>query len=782
MLFNFLKIAWRRLWRNRLYTFLNVMGLSLGLAVSFMIGLYILDELQYNRIFSHQDQIYRAYAQTPEGQIWASPAYAVGPHLREVFPEVKRACRFFAFDDMLITHEGKTYREDIFGLADNDVFEIFDIDIIQGKEKDILLEPGAIVLSESTAKRYFGEASALGQIFTVNSDTVSHDFIVRAVMEDAPENSMYPFNFLIPFTSAKLIGYTELEGWDRYGPPTYVMLEEATDVGLFAQKAEGIIKENAQGSTNTLHFQPLSEVYLYDLEGEGGRIEYIWIFGGIAIFLLIIACINFMNLATAQSLQRAKEVGVRKTIGARRIDLIRQFFGESLLLTCLSGVLALSLMQLLLPAFNALADKSLSWSSFEATHWAGFWGIVMLTGILAGSYPAFLLSSFRPVAVLKGRYSQGKGQVKIREALVVVQFALSIILIISTLIAQQQMSYIQEKHLGYEREQVVYIDKIGDMMEKYQPLKERLQQSPHISAVTSVSSLPTHIFSRGGSPDFEGKPADFNANFLFSLVDPGYVETFGMEMALGRFFEEKDKGDSLRSFVVNETAVRIMGLEKPVGARFSYWGMEGRIIGVVKDFHTHGFLEPIYPLTLMLSQDWVNQVAIRMATTDPKAALSSIEKVWDELYPHIPFEYQFMDEEFDRQYRTEVQTSRLFNYLAYLAIFIACLGLFGLAAFTVDRRSKEIGLRKVLGANLKDILRLLMWHFTRPVLIAIVVAAPLAWYLMNNWLEGFEYHIRPEIWVIGLATCIALLIAWLTVGFQSLKASLTNPAEVLRNE
>lgn len=782
MLINFFKIAWRRLLRNRLYSSLNILGLSLGLAVSFMIGLYILDELQYNQIFSHQEQIYRAYAKTPDGHVWSSPSYAVGPHLKEVFPEVKGTTRFFAFDDILITHDDKTYREDIFGMADDDVFEIFDISIIEGASENILDEPGAIVLSQSTAKRYFGEASALGETFTVNNDTASYDFIVRAVMEDTPDNSMYPFNFLIPFTSAKLIGYMELEGWDRYGPPTYVMLEKEADYELFAQKAEGVIKKNAQSSTNTLHFQPLSDVYLYEIESSGGRIDYIWIFGGIAIFLLVIACINFMNLSTAQSLQRAKEVGVRKTIGARRSDLIWQFFGESVLLTLLSGVLALSLMQLLLPAFNVLADKTLTWNTFEPVHWFGFWGIVLLTGLLAGSYPAFLLSSFRPVAVLKGRYSQGKGQGRIRQVLVVVQFALSIMLIIGTLIAQQQMTYIQQKHLGYDREHVVFIDKIGDMMEKYEPFKEQLKQSPHVSSVSSVSSLPTHIFSYGGTPDFPGKTEDFKVNFLFSLVDYGYLETFNMEMAQGRFYNQEDVGDSTVSFVINETAARVMGMEEPVGSLFSYWGNEGQIIGVVKDFHTHGFVEPIYPLILMSSQSWVNQVAIKLATANPKEGLDDIEAIWSSVFPHIPFEYQFMDEEFDRQYRTETQTSKLFNYFAYLAIFISCLGLFGLAAFTVDRRGKEIGLRKVLGANLKDILGMLLWEFTRPVLLAIVIAAPMAWYLMNNWLEGFEYHIQPEIWVIGLATCLALVIAWLTVGFQSVKASLTNPAEVLRNE
>lgn len=714
--------------------------------------------------------------------MWATPAYAVGPHLKEVFPEVKGSCRFFTFDDMLISHDGKTYREDVFGLADNDVFEIFDIPIIEGATEHILDEPGTIVLSRSTAKRFFGEASALGAVFTVQNDTASHDFIVRAVMEDAPENSMYPFNFLIPFTSAKLIGYMELEGWDRYGPPTYVLLEAGTDHELFAQKAEDLIKKNAPGSTNTLHFQPLSEVYLYDLEGSGGRIEYIWIFGVIAIFLLLIACINFMNLSTAQSLQRAKEVGVRKTIGASRNDLIRQFFGESMMLTLLSGVLALSMMQLLLPAFNNLADKSLSWNTFELIHWVGFWVIVLLTGLLAGSYPAFLLSSFRPVTVLKGRYSSGKGQEKIRQALVIVQFALSIMLIMGTLIAQQQMTYIQEKHLGYDREQVVYIDKIGDMMKQYGPFKEQLKQSPHVVSVTAVSTLPTHIFSYGGTPVFPGRAEDFQVNFLFSLIDEGYLETFNMKMAQGRFFSFEEPGDSLKSFVINETAARLMGMEEPVGSPFNYWGMDGQIIGVVKDFHTNGFVEPIYPLILMLSQDWISKVAIKLAAKNPKDGLDAIQSIWGSLYPHIPFEYQFMDEEFDRQYRTEKQTTSLFNYLAYLAIFISCLGLFGLAAFTVERRSKEIGLRKVLGANLKDIMRMLLWHFTRPVLFSILIAAPLAWYIMTNWLEGFEYHITPGIWVIGVATCLAIMIAWLTVGFQSFRASLTNPAEVLRNE
>jgi putative ABC transport system permease protein len=782
MLFTFLKITWRRLWRNRLYTSLNVLGLSVGLAISFLIGLYIVDELQYNRNFSNQDRIYRSYAQTKDGHVWSSPAYAVGPYLKEAFPEVEASCRFFAFDDMLLSHDGKTYREDVFGMADDDVLEMFDIQLIEGKKEKVLEEPRAMILSKETAERYFGDESAIGEVFTVNSDTISVDFIVRAVMSNTPDNSMYPFNFLIPFTSSKLIGYKEMEGWDRYGPPTYVMLEEEVDISAFAAKTKNIIQENSPGSTNTVHFQPLSEVYLYDLEGNGGRIEYVWIFGIIALLLLLIGCINFMNLATAQSLQRAKEVGVRKTIGARRSDLIRQFFGESILLTVLSGLVALSMMQLLLPVFNELAGKTLSWHTFDAIHWFAFWAIIALTGILAGSYPAFLLSSFRPVAVLKGRYSQGRGQGKIRQSLVVVQFTLSIMLITGTLIAQQQMNYIQEKNMGFDREQVVYIDNIGDMMTKLDPFKARLEQSPHVISATAVSNLPTHIYSHGGTPNYPGKAADEQTNFLFSLVDSDYLETFNMEMAQGRFFSFEEPEDSMRAYVINEKAAAIMRMEEPVGSPLSYWGIDGQIIGVVKDFHTHGVIEPIKPVIMMLSREWINNIAIKLEAGDPKDGLADIEEAWTSVYPHIPFECQFLDEEFARQYEAENRTATLYNYLAYIAIFISCLGLFGLAAFTVERKGKEIGLRKVLGANLKNILQMLLWHFTRPILISMLIAAPLSWYIMTDWLEGFEFHISPQLWMIGLASGLALLIAWLTVGFQSFKASLTNPAEVLRNE
>ena len=782
MLLNFLKITWRRLWRNRLYAFLNIAGLSLGLAVSFLIVLYILDELQYNRIYPKQDRVYRAYAKTQEGQIWPSPAYAVGPHLKTHYAEVEGACRFFSFDDILVSLEGKRYREDLFGLADPDIFHIFDKKIIAGKGENVLQDPDALVISQSTAKRFFGEKSPLGAVFTIYNDTFAYNFTVRAVMEDAPDNSLYPFHFIIPFTSGKKIGYSELEGWDRYGAPTYVLLSEGSDYSAFAAKAEGAFRRHAHNSSNQLLFQPLDEVYLYNLEESGGRIEYVWIFGMVAFFLLLIACINFMNLATAQSLQRAQEVGIRKTVGATRSDLIRQFFGESMLMTLLSGILALSLIQLFLPVFNQLADKSLSWDTFAWYHWLAFGLIVLFTGILAGSYPALLLSSFRPMAVLKGRFSPGIGQRRLRQALVVIQFSLSLILIMGMLVVEDQLQYIQQKQLGFEREQVIFIENIGDLMSQYEALEEKLAQSPHIIAITAVSALPTHIFSYGGTPDFPGKPADFQTNFLFSLVDHHYLKTFQMEMAAGRFYTFEEANDELRPFVINETAARLMGLENPVGSRMGYWGREGQIIGVVKDFHTHGMLEPIKPLILMLSHQWINQVAIRLSGSDLQSGIAFIRESWEALYPQIPFEYHFLDEEFAMQYRDEQQTAALFKYLAYLAIFISCLGLFGLAAFTVERRSKEIGLRKVLGANVGDILRILLWQFTRPVLLAIGLAAPAAWYLMHQWLTGFEYHIQPGLRMVFWAAGIALLIAWLTVGYQSLRASLTNPAEVLRNE
>ncbi len=782
MLLNFLRITWRRLWRNRLYSLLNILGLSLGLAVSFLIGLYILDELSYNRIFPKQDRTYRAYAQTQDGQIWESPCYAAGPHLKEIYPEVEASARFFSFNDMLLSHGEKHYREDVFGMADPDIFHILDIPLLAGAREDVLTEPDAMVISRETAERFFGTASPIGEVFTVQNDTFSHSFTVRAVMEDAPENSLYPFHFLIPFPSAPKIGFAELEGWDRYGAPTLVLLAEGTDFIGFAKKAEDEIAKNTEQGTNKLLFQPLPEVYLYSLQGAGGRIEYVWIFGIIALFLLLIACINFMNLSTAQSLQRAKEVGVRKTVGASRNDLIRQFFGESLILTLLSGLVALSLMQLLLPAFNQLAGKALNWDSFEPAYWMGFAIILLVTGLLAGSYPALLLSAFKPMMVLKGRFQQGKGQHQFRQLLVVVQFSLSITLIMGTLIAQEQMHYIKKKKLGYEREQVVYIENIGDMMQEYDALKEKLSQSPHVSSITAVSSLPTHIFSHGGTPEFPGRKKDFQLNFLFTLVDKDYLQTFQMEMAEGRFFSFEEEGDSLQSYVINETAARAMGMENPLGNTITYWGMKGQIIGVVKDFQTHGLLEAVKPLIIMLSRDWINQVAIRLAPENTQAGLQVISQAWADIFPHIPLEYHFLDEEFGRQYQTETQTASLFNYLAYLAIFISCLGLFGLAAFTVERRSKEIGLRKVLGASLKDILGLLLWHFTRPVLIAVLIAAPLAWYFMQDWLEGFEYHIQIGGWVLAIATLLVLLIAWITVGFQSVRASLTNPAEVLRNE
>ena len=521
-------------------------------------------------------------------------------------------------------------------------------------------------------------------------------------------------------------------------------------------------------------------MHLYPLEGGNGRIVYVYLFSIIALFILLIACINFMNLTTARSLIRAREIGVRKVVGASRGDLIKQFYSESILLSFIAAGLAIGWVALLLPGFNTLADKELGWMAGSTFGYLLI--ITVITGLLSGSYPALSLSSFRPVVVLKGAFKTSRRGIILRKILVVAQFSISIILIISTLITHDQLTFIQQKSLGYEKAQVLYIPGVADFMSKYPRMKPVLLNSQHIQQVTASSSLPTAIYTHGGVPDYEGRDPSRTMDFLFTNVAFDYFETFEMEMVEGRSFSIDFPSDSTQAYILNEEAVRQMELNNPIGMKLGFWGEEGQVVGVVKDFHFSSFRESIEPLLIRVNFGWLSYVCVKLEAGHVQEGLADIEKVWEQYMGTVPFDYHFVDESFEETYEGDQKVSTIFTYFSYLGIFISCLGLLGLAAFMAQQRRKEIGIRKVMGASVTQLVSMLTREFTKLVLIAFVPAAILAFFFMDSWLSGFAYHTEIRPWIFGLAGGAALLIAWLTVSWQSFRAANMNPVEALRDE
>lgn len=781
MLLNYLKIALRNLRREKLYSLLNILGLSLGLAVTLGILLYIQDELNVNQFHSKKDRIHRVVTTATNGHIWSVPPYPAAPVLKTDIPDILQSTRLFVFDDILVKYGEKVRREVNFGFADNDLFGIFDFPLIAGDSLTVLNNPQHIVISQEIAADYFGEEDPMGKALTVMVNGTEVLFTIGGVLGEIPSNSMYRFNFIVPFESADKMGYN-FDGWASYGAPTFVLLQEETSPKVVNEKIEHFITQYSPRDSATLHLEPFANMHLYTLDGSTGPILYIYMFGAIGLLVLLLACINFMNLSTARAMNRAKEIGIRKVVGAQRRQLIFQFFGESLLMTVLATFLALCWIQLILPGFNELTGKQMSWQVLIGSYGGYLLAVVAVTAILAGSYPAMMLSGMRPIGVLKGPFKSSKGSRNLRQLLVITQFALSVTLIICTLIIQDQFHFIQHKNLGFDREHVVYMDIVGDSKKHYQTIKERLSSIPQIQYISSTSTLPTRIYSYGGVPRYQGDDPEFNVNFLFSMVDYDYLKTFGMEVAAGRDFSKEFSTDSSLNLMLNETAVKLLKLENPVGRTINWWGNDWQVIGVVKDFHNANMEEEIKPLVLVVSQEWVSQICIRLAPGDPASALAAIQETWEETMGNIPFDYHFLDDTYDEMYIREKRVAAIFSYFAYLAIFVSCLGLFGLATFGVFQRGKEIGVRKVLGANASDIVKLLAKDFTRPVVIGVVLAIPIAYLLAKEWLATYAYQVEISPWRFILAVALTIGFAMLTISFQSTRAALTNPAEVLKDE
>jgi len=788
MVSQYVKIAWRNLTRNKTFSAINILGLALGMTASLLIGFWILDESRVDTQYPNAPYLYRVLSREINGgrvDVYDETPGLLADALKGQFPEVEQAAGFVWREQFVMTVGDRMERQ-TGAYAGSDWLRMYSIPLLAGSPATALSAPNNVAISRSVADRLFGGAgAALGQMLRFNNQK---DYQVSAVFEDLPANTEFRYDFLLTWADL-LARYPNLSDWGNSGPRTRLQLRPGTDVARFERKLQAFFASRNKPSASSLQveyfLQPQADAYLYSTFKNGlpdsGRIQYVRLFAVVAVFLLAIAIVNFMNLATARSVKRAREVGVRKSVGARRGWLIRQFLGESLLLTALALIAALLLTNSLLPSFNALTSKQMAIPVDQPWFWGALLGLGLLTGLLAGSYPALYLSSLNPVQVLRSTLRFGSGARTFRQSLVVFQFGLSMLLLVGTAVVYRQLNYVQSKNLGYDRESLLYVTAEGELEAKFETFKQELLRMPGIQHVSYIQQNLTEFNNNTNAISWPGKDPSTAVEFAHQSAGYDLVRTLKLTVR-GRDFSPNFGTDST-NYLINEAAAKRIGYADALGKPLTQWGRTGTIIGVLSDFHVGSLHQPITPLVIRLSKHAYGQtILIRTRPGQTTTALASLKTVYQRLNPKFPFSYQFADAEYEKLYKSETVMGTLTTIFAGLAIFIACLGLFGLAAFTAEQRTKEIGIRKVLGASVTDVITLLSREFMKLVLIAIVVASPLAWYGANQWLQRFEYRVALSWWLFGLAGAVAMIIALLTVSIQSVKAALTDPVKSLRAE
>ncbi|MGH7496408.1 MAG: ABC transporter permease [bacterium] len=801
---SYLKIAFRNFLKYKAYSFINVAGLALGLGCCILMLLYVQDELSYDRFHVNAKQIYRLICEeSQEGRVRrvANTFAPMAPALRAAFPEISKIVRLFPHQVVVARDQDRRFPEKRFFFVDSTFFEVFTFSLRHGDARTALDQPNALILTPATAQKYFGAENPVGQSLTIENQ---HDFVITGVLEEVPPRSHFDFDFLANMNSVNaLIGTWVLNhGW--YYPPmyTYILLPPQEAPEKISQRMPEFVHRNfpkTLASYQKLQLQAMTAIHLHsDLENEiapTSNIAYVYIFSAIAAFILAIAAINFMNLATARSANRAREVGLRKVVGAEKTQLIRQFLGESLFYAGLALFFALVLVEIFLPLFNSLSGKQLDLR--YSGNWTIVFGMLALTfvvGILAGSYPAFFLARFRPVQVLKGKALTGvagRTPLRLRSLLVIVQFVVSVVLMIVTWVVQEQLHYIQNKRLGFDKSHLLVVP-IRDeaVQESFASLKNQLSTVAGISHISAISNFPWEK----GYYDFfvraEGMGPEEKLNLPTVLVEYDFIPAFGMEVVAGRDFSKEHMTDAQGAFILNEAAVKRFGWDSAIGKKIEMEGVaagrprSGRVVGVVKDFHLRSLHHTIEPLVMLIAPAayYLDNMAIRLEAHNIAQTLAALERKWRELVPHRPFEYFFMDEAFEGLYRREQRLAQIFRYFSALALVVGCLGLFGLASFVAEQKTKEIGIRKVLGASVAGIVGFLAKDLVKLVLVANLIAWPVAYFAMHTWLQDFAYRVDLRWWTFAVATLLALAIALVTVSYQTLKAALANPVEALRCE
>lgn len=812
MLKSYLKIAWRNLLKNKTFSLINIIGLASGLACFILIALYVADELSYDRYNEKASRIYRINSDIKFGgnnlhlAVTSDP---MGATLKKDYPQVEEFVRFFNSDGYRMVKKGNGYiHEDDVAHADSTLFNVFTLPLIAGDAKKALTEPNTVVITESTAKKYFGTTDVVGKNIETDENK-STLYKITAVIKDIPRNSHFNFNFIFSMHNVQY-------QWGNFlsnNFQTYIVLRPGTNYKVFEKNFAQVIDkyllpqakqfmnigsmEEFAKAGNRLEYSliPLTDIHLHSDRfpelGVNGNIQYVYIFSAVALFVLLLACINFMNLTTARSSNRAKEVGIRKVLGTEKKSLVQQFLTESILTAFISTIFAVTIVWLCISWFNNLSGKELAVTElFQPKYLLFLLTLPIIVGFLAGGYPAFFLSSFRPIVVLKGKINAGFKRSTLRNVLVVFQFATSIFLIAGTIVVYRQLNYIQTKKLGFNKDQLLIINGTGGMGNNTEAFKTEVSKLTGVKASAYAGFLPIANSNRNDNTYSTSPVMDSKNGFNMQtwLADYDYLNVMGMELVSGRNFS-KEFGTDSSALIINETTAKLLGFDNPVGKKmYTYFQdqfgtklISYDIIGVVKNFHFESLRQNIGPLCFRLGKpSWVT--AFKVNTGNIQELVKNVENKWKAMAPAMPFSYQFLDEAFDNMYKVEQRTGKLGLSLAVIAILIACLGLFGLATYMAEQRIKEIGVRKVLGATVSNLVSMLSKDFVKLVLISTVLAVPLAWWAMNKWLQDFAYRINIGWWVFAAAGVLALLIALLTVSSQAIKAAIANPVKSLRTE
>ena len=789
---NYFITSLRNLTKDKIFSFINLFGLALGIICSLLILLWIGDEKSIDNFHTNGKQLYLLYeSRYANGQIQTNYGTQgiLASQLKINIPEIEYASNIAWLKDtpnqLAFTVADKILKFDVC-YADSDFFKMMSYPLQEGEVKNALTSPLSICISEKMAKAFFGSAeAAYGKTIRDENKKV---FKVTGVFNNLPEKASAKFDCLINW-STFLDENRWARDWGNSGPNTLVMIHKGANPGLVSKKIRHFLDSYIQPTSQyrvELGMQSFGDSYLHgefkNGEVAGGRIEYVRLFSIIAIFILVIACINFMNLSTARSIKRSNEIGVRKVVGATRFGLILQFLIEALILTSFSVFVALGFVILLLPYFNQLTGKLISFPSTSIIFWIKLLLLIFITGLAAGSYPALFLSSFKPVTVLKRKLQFSGQSLAFRKGLVVFQFVLSIVLITATIIISQQIHYIQQMNLGYNRENLLEIPIENALAKNYELFKQEVLNAPGVKSVSRIGEPPTSIGSSTGGVGWPGKDPNVVTWFTNSAVGYDFVKAMDLKLLAGRDFSEEFPSDS-SGYLINESAQRLIGYKDAIGKPLTFWGKKGTIIGVLKDFHFSSLHEPIKPLILYFGEnkDWGN-ILVRIEKGKTGQAIAGLQRIYKSISPGLTLTYSFTDEGYNRLYKSEQLLGKLTVYFSFLGISISCLGLLGLVMFTSAQRSKEIGIRKILGANIASVFTLLSKEFIQLVIIAFVIATPIAWWLMNSWLQDFAYKIQIRWWVFAIAGAAAIVIALITISFQAIKAAIANPVKSLRTE
>ena len=785
MIKNYFKIAFRNLAATKGFTLTNILGLAIGMTCTMLILLWVQHELTYDKFHKNYRDIYQVMANRHFNEDVLtdnSMVFPLAPALAARYPQIENAVVTSAQEPHVLSIADKKLKKNGYTVGGH-FFEMFSWDFVRGNPATAIADPTSIVLTESAARALFGKEDPINKVVKYDDKI---NFKVTALVKDVPDNSTMQFDYIIPYDYSLEGVKKNMSEWTNSSWNVYLQTTSGTDIARLNKNINELEKQHSSGDNSSTYFAfPMNQWHLYsdfkNGKNAGGMIEYVRLFSIIGIIILLIACVNFMNLSTARSEKRAKEVGIRKTLGSGKKQLILQFFFESTSLAFVAFIISIVAVYLLLPAFDRLVGHHFVMDFTQPFFWIGSLAIILFTGIVAGSYPALYLSSFNPIKVLKGTRLAGKKSVVPRHVLVVAQFVISILLISATVIIYQQIQHVKDRDLGYNPDNLIMMPVTDATQKNYTIIKDELLKTGLVNAVTRTSSPITEIWWRNPGPDWEGKPENAHINFSGMSAEKDFIKTMGIKLLAGKDFSGLPSDSSV--MLLNKAAISAMGLKNPLGMKMSYNGKDYTLTGIMDNVVMESPYKPVDPMMAISYPGYTNIISVRLNNhVQPQKALGDIETIFKKYNPAFPFEYQFADKEFGKKFITEELISRITNLFAALAIFLCCIGLAGLASFSIERRVREIGIRKVMGASVRQLLLLVSKEFLRLVLIAFLIATPLTWYLMHNWLDNYAYHVNINIWLFFVVGISVLLLALLVVSLNTMKTAMANPVKSLRTE